>query len=48
MKDAQCAETNEKETILRFLFLEFRENSWKIDNFLSKMTITRKIIIGKS
>ena len=32
MKDAQCAETNEK-TIFRFLFLSYRENSSKIDSF---------------
>ena len=45
MKDAQGAESNEK-SIFRFLFFEL---SWKlIENWGTKMTITRKIKNGKN
>ena len=47
MKDAECAETNEK-SIFRLLFFEL---SWKFiekwGDLRTKMTITRKMKIGK-
>ena len=47
MKDAECAETNEK-SIFPFLFSEYGENSSKIDPILNKkMTATRKIKFGR-